>query len=272
MKRKEKTMPKDDENKVVVVEGQQPAPAVTELTGGMDVIRLAEEADARVNALNKVMTACLKVTTPHDWVIIGGKPYLQESGCTKVATLLGISFEIVQGFPLIETDSYGYKTYTYRVRAFGKNTYVEGEGQRSAKEEFFTGKGDKKKQPEEIKDRDVRIAALTNAKANAIKSIIPNLKNIEVETLEAAGIDISKIQGYTFKTGSNGGKTGQEEEFECEHCHKKINGKTASYSQSKFNNHIYCFDCQKLAAANKLKKTGEVVEVEPQDEDEEEEE
>ena len=262
-------MPEVDENKVVVVEGQQQPANVTELTGGVDVLRLAEEADARVNALNKVMTASLKVTTPHDWVIIGGKPYLQESGCTKVASLLGISFEIVQGFPLIETDSFGYKTYTYRVRALGRGTYVEGEGQRSMKEEFFVGKGDSKKAPEQIKDRDVRIAALTNAKANAIKSIIPNLKNLEIETLEAAGIDISKIQGYTFKQGAKGGKTeDQKETFKCEGCGKEVNQKTASFSQSKFSGHIYCFDCQQKAAANKLKKTGEVVDLTPQDSEE----
>ncbi len=264
-------MPEVDEKKeVVVVEGQQPQANLTELTGGNDVIRLAEEAEARVNALNKIMTASLKVTTPHDWVIIGGKPYLQESGCTKVASLLGVSFEVCPGFPLIETDSFGYKTYTYRVRAFGKNTYVEGEGQRSMKEEFFAGKGDKKKQPEEIKDRDVRIAALTNAKANAIKSIIPNLKNIEVETLEQAGLDTSRIQGYTFKQGSKGGKTeDQKETFKCEGCGKEVNQKTASFSQSKFSGHIYCFECQQKAAANKLKKTGEVVDLSQEDGEEE---
>ena len=255
----------EEKKDVVVVENQQRQSSIMELTNGNDVIRLAEEAEMRVAALNKIMVASLKVTNPHDWVIIGGKPYLQESGCTKVASLLGISFEVCPGFPIVETDAIGYKTYTYRVRAFGKNTYVEGEGQRSAKEEFFTGKGENKKQPEQIKDRDVRIAALTNAKANAIKSIIPNLKNIEIETLELAGLDTSKISGYTFKAGSKGGKTEEQQEiFKCEGCGKDVNQKTASFSQAKFSNHIYCYDCQKKAAANKLRKTGEVVEVEPQ--------
>ena len=179
--------------------------------------------------------------------MIGGKPYLQESGCTKVANLIGISFEIAPGFPIVEVDKEGYKTFTFRVRAFGKNTYVEGEGQRSMRDSFFSSNG--KKKPEEINERDVRIAALTNAKANAIKSIIPGLKNIEVSTLESAGIDTTKVSGYSFKEGKQGGRTGKEkeEDFECERCHAKVSGKVASYSQTYFGGHIFCVDCQSHA-------------------------
>jgi len=251
-----------EENKVVVVDGEpRQETSITNITEkGDDIILLAEQAEAKVNALKKVMTAALSVTSHHDWVLIGGKPYLQESGCTKVANLLGISFEIAPGFPTVETDSMGYKTYTYRVRAFGKNTYVEGEGQRSMRDDFFSKKKDGMKRPEEINDRDVRIAALTNAKANAIKSIIPGLKNLEDKTLADAGIDTSKIAGFAFKTGSEGGRTGNEEEFVCEGCGKKVTSKVASYSQSKFSGHVYCMDCQVKAANTKKKYTGEVVE------------
>ena len=250
----------EERNDVVVAENNSVSTPITNIVENDDVILLAEQAEKKVNALKKIMNACLSITTTKDWVLIGGKPYLQESGCTKVANLIGISFEIAPGFPIIETDERGYKTYTYRVRAFGKNSYVEGEGQRSMKDEFFCGKNDKKKAPEEINDRDVRIAALTNAKANAIKSIIPGLKNIETSTLEEVGIDVKNISGFSFKSGSKGGKTGNEEEFECEVCHKKINGKIASYSQSKFSNHIYCLDCQARAARAKERVTGEITE------------
>lgn len=249
------------ENEVLVVEPQNATPegTVANITQrGDDLIILAEQAEQKVAALKKVMTACLSVTSPFDWVLIGGKPYLQESGCTKIANLIGVSFEIAPGFPVIETDSKGYKTYTYRVRAFAKNTYVEGEGSRSMKEDFFSKSKDGMKLPEEIKDRDVRVAALTNAKANAIKSIIPGLKNMEINTLKEAGIKIESINGYAFKTGSKGGKSGNEEEFVCEGCGKKVNGQIASYSQGHFSGHIYCLDCQVKAAKTKQKYTGEV--------------
>jgi len=245
-----------EENKVVVVDGATPTPkenSITNITGkDDDVILLAAQAQEKVNALKKIMTACLSITSTQDWVLIGGKPYLQESGCTKVANLLGISFEIAPGFPTCVEDKLGYRTYTYRVRAFGKNSYVEGEGQRSASDTFFTGTGDKKKAPEQINDRDVRIAALTNAKANAIKSIVPGLKNIETKDLEEAGIDISRLQGYSFKEGKQGGRTTQEkeEDFVCAKCGAKVSQKVASYSQAKFNGMILCVECQGKARVN----------------------
>ena len=262
----------DNEQKVVVVDAtEKPTTESTSVTNitdkGDDIILLAEQAEQKVNALKKVMTACLTVTSELDWVLISGKPYLQESGCTKIANLIGISFEIVPGFPTITTDERGYKTYTYRVRAFAKTTYVEGEGQRSASEDFFAGKGEKRKAPEEINDRDVRIAALTNAKANAIKSIIPGLKNITIDVLEQAGLPVKKIGGYSHKSGSQGGKTGTEEEFVCEHCGKKINGRVASFSKSKFSNHVYCVDCQQIAAKNKERLTGEVTKIYSENDD-----
>ena len=254
-------MANEETKPVEVVYPETNAPTVrtddiTSLASADDLIYLGEQAQKRINALKKVMTAALSITTPHDWVLIGGKPYLQESGTTKVGNLLGISFEIVPGYPVIETDSQGYKTYTYRVRAYGKTTRVEGEGSRSMKEDFFRKRGqDKFLSPEEISERDVMIAALTNAKNNAIKAIVPGLKNIEVETLEEAGININKIQGYTFKDGSQGGKKKNDafaSGLKCEYCNKPVTQQQASYSQGRFRNHILCFDCQKLASSGKL--------------------
>lgn len=56
-----------------------------------NILQIAEEAEKRVDAINKIMSAVLKVTTAKDWVIIGGTPYLQESGATKVARVFGVS-------------------------------------------------------------------------------------------------------------------------------------------------------------------------------------
>ena len=247
----------EEKNNVVVIDGKPTTEnPITNIVESDNIILLAEQAEKKVAALQKIMTACLSMTTPHDWVLIGGKPYLQESGCTKVANLIGISFEIAPNFPVVTVDSEGYKTFTYRVRAFGKNTYVEGEGQRSMRDDFFSKTKDGKKPPELINERDVRIAALTNAKANAIKSIIPGLKNIEVATLTNAGIDTTKISGYTFKTGKESGKTGNETEFKCEGCGKSVTGKVASFSQAHYSGHIYCVDCQNKASKTKEKMTG----------------
>lgn len=215
-----------------------------------NIIYLAERADKYIVAMNKIMTAALKITNELDWVLIGGKPYLQESGATKVARLFGISWQKV-GTPLCECDRDGYLTYTYSMRFMLRDQFVECDGSRSMREDFFAGKPDengKIKKPDEIDARDVKLAAYTNCINNGIKRLIPNLRNIDTATLEAAGLDVSSIRGYTFKQGSKGGNSGKAEDsgLTCSKCNKPVTQSVASFSQSKFDA-ILCMDCQKQA-------------------------
>lgn len=225
-----------------------------------NIMQVAVRADRMVTALNKIMSAALKVTTPKDWTIIGGSPYLQESGATKVARLFGIGWRIADGQPTVERDSDGYPTYTYRMTFTMGNITIEAEGSRSARDEFFAGKktdkdGNPKKQKsiDEIDMRDVKQAAYTNCLNNGIKRILPGLRNLEVSDLEKAGLNTSALKGYTFKTGSRGGNSGKAEDsgILCEDCGKPITQKVASYSESKYGRKL-CMDCQKAASMNAI--------------------
>lgn len=243
-------------NEVEIIEND-----ITDLTarpqdGGLldantdNILYLAEKADKYIEAMNRIMDAALKITNELDWVLIGGKPYLQESGSTKVARLFGISIQLI-GKPTVEVDGDGYKTYTYKARFMLKDQFVECEGSRGMKEDFFAKAGKDKplKKPDEIDERDVKMAAYTNCLNNGIKRLIPNLRNIDVATLEKAGLDVSRINGYTFKDGSKGGtaKAAEESGLVCANCGKPVTQKVASYAQSKFGA-ILCMDCQKGAA------------------------
>ena len=212
-----------------------------------NILYLAEKAEKYIEAMNRIMDAALKITNELDWVLIGGKPYLQESGTTKVARLFGISIQLL-GQPLVEFDSEGYKTYTYKARVMLKDQFVECEGSRGMKEDFFAKQGKDKplKKPDEIDDRDVKMAAYTNCLNNGIKRLIPNLRNIDTATLERAGLDVSKIQGYTFKEGAKGGasKSAEASGLVCSKCGAAVTQKVASYSQGKYGA-ILCMDCQK---------------------------
>lgn len=214
-----------------------------------NILYLAEKAEKYIDAMNRIMDAALRITNELDWVLIGGKPYLQESGTTKVARLFGISIQLI-GAPTIEFDNEGYKTYTYKARFMLKDQFIECEGSRGMKEDFFAKQKDKPlKKPDEIDERDVKMAAYTNCLNNGIKRLIPNLRNIDVATLERAGIDVGKINGYTFKEGSKGGakaSSAEESGLKCEKCGAAITQKVASYSQSKFGK-MYCMECQKGA-------------------------
>lgn len=210
-----------------------------------NILYLAEKAEQYISAMNKIMEAALKITNELDWCLIGGKPYLQESGATKVARLFGISISII-GQPIVDVDAQGYKTWTYKARFMLKDQFIECEGSRSMKDDFFAKAKNGLKKPDEIDERDVKMAAYTNCVNNGIKRLIPNLRNIDIATLESAGLDVSKISGYTFKTGSKGGSDNKAEssELKCENCGKAVSQKVASYAQGKFGK-ILCMDCQR---------------------------
>ena len=216
-------------------------------TSSDNIMYMAEKADKMITAMNKIMSAALKITSEYDWTLIGGKPYLQESGATKVARLFGISWQI--GNPIIDCDSEGYKTFTYKGRFEMRGQFIECEGSRSMKDDFFGGKPDARKAVDEISERNVRQAAYTNCINNGIKRIIPGLRGIDVRTLEEAGIDTGKVKGYTFKDGSKGGAAKADSGLKCEKCGASISQKVASYSQSKYDGHMYCMDCQRAASS-----------------------
>lgn len=222
-----------------------------------NIVALGERADKMVTALNKIMAAALKVTTARDWVLIGGTPYLQEAGATKVARLFGISTRICDGFPQVKRGEDGYPIYKYRMIFSMGGQSIEAEGMRSAGDEFFAGKKtDKNGNPvsqkalDAIPLDDVERAAYTNCMNNGIKRLIPGLRNLDVADLEAAGINIGKAGGYTFKTGSKGGNSGKAEDsgIVCADCGTPITQKVASYSQSKYGRPL-CMKCQEKAKA-----------------------
>lgn len=211
-----------------------------------NILYLAEKAEQYISAMNRIMDAALKITNERDWCLIGGGVYLQETGASKIARLFGISIQIL-GNCIIEADAKGYKTFTYKARFILKDQFVEAEGSRSMKDEFFSGKGCRKS-PDEIDERDVKMAAYTNCLNNGIKRLIPGLRGLDIKALENAGFDTSQIRGYTFKTGSQGGNSGKAEDsgIVCETCGTPITQKVASYSQSKFGKAL-CMSCQKGA-------------------------
>lgn len=215
-----------------------------------NILYMAEKAEKYIEAMNRIMDAALKITNEFDWVLIGGKPYLQESGATKIARLFGISWQMIGNSPQIDVDTEGYKTYTFKARFMLKDQFIECEGSRSMKDDFFARTKNGLKKPDEVDERNVKMSAYTNCINNGIKRLIPNLRNIDVSVLEDAGLDTNKMSGYTFKTGSKGGTSKKAEDtgLVCEVCGKAVTQKVASFSQSKFGQ-ILCMDCQKGGAA-----------------------
>lgn len=221
-----------------------------------NLLQMAEQAERRIEAINRIMSASLKVTNTNDWVLIGGVPYLQESGATKVARVFGIGWKIKDGFPTIDVEPDGHFTYTYDIVFKMGGIEIEATGSRSSKDEFFTGKEDKEKgkmakKPCDIDKRDVKLSAYTNCINNGIKRILPGLRNLTVEDMQRAGIDCGKMKGYGFKGTSKNSTTTATGDFKCENCESVITSQEVSYSKAKYQKEL-CRKCQGLAQKGEL--------------------
>ena len=220
-----------------------------------NILMLAEQAEKRIDAVKKIMSAALKITNENDWCLIGGKPYLQEAGASKVARLFGVSWKI--GNPEIITDGQGYKTYIFKGIFTLNNESIEAEGSRSMKDDFFMKVKDyekstkdktvyKTKSLDEIDERDVRMSAYTNCINNGIKRLVPGIRNLKLEDLEKADFDTQSIPGFTFNNGSKGGTSAKSTDtgLVCSCCGKGITQAEASYSEGKYGARL-CRVCQK---------------------------
>lgn len=226
-----------------LVPQEQPQQEIVEVSPDT-IFLMAEQAEKTIAALNKIMQAALQITTEKDWVVISGSPYLQESGATKVRALFGISWQI-NNSPDVESHTDGHRTYTYHGTFSFRGSQIDAEGSRSSKDDFFSKlKGGNTRSVDEIDMKNVRKAAYTNCINNGMKRILPGLRNIDIEALKAAGMDLNKIKGFSHGSGSKGGAGQQGPAGTCEDCGAEINHSVKSFSESKFGKPL-CMNCQK---------------------------
>ena len=174
------------------------------------LLRVAEMAGKRIEAVIKIKQMALKVTNPGDWIDQSGRPYLYVSGSEKIANLFNISWQIDE--PEVETEPDGHFTYTFRGTFRIPGRSITAEGSRSSKDPFFKKydwvNGKKIEKPiSAIDRRDVRMAAMTNLFGNGITRIL-GIRNLSYEDLaEYAGITKEMIEKVDYrKKGSEGKK------------------------------------------------------------------
>jgi hypothetical protein len=177
------------------------------------LLQVAERAEKRIEAVNKIKMLALRVTNQHDWVDQGGKPYLQASGGEKVARLFGISWTISE--PIFETDEGGHFSYTYKGTFTLSGASIEAVGTRSSKDPFFkkysypkdeNGNGVKTElPPSEIDKGDLKKAAFTNLIGNGITRLL-GIRNLTWDDLQAANITKDGVNKVGYK------KSGKQQE------------------------------------------------------------
>ncbi|MDD5040785.1 MAG: hypothetical protein PHY34_06640 [Patescibacteria group bacterium] len=166
------------------------------------LLSLAEQAEKRIDAMNKIKRVAIRLTNRHDWVDQEGKPYLQVSGAEKIARMFGISWRISEPTKDIAPD--GHYTYTYKGYFSLAGATIEAIGTRSSKDKFFrkydysTG-GKVELPPSAIDEGDVKKAAYTNCIGNGITRLL-GLRNLTYEDLqEYAEISRDMIAHVEYK-------------------------------------------------------------------------
>lgn len=150
-----------------------------------DLVKVAEMAEKRIEAIKKIKSVALRVTNINDWIDQGGKPYLQASGAEKVGRTFGISWRIDE--PTLTTEEDNNYSYTYKGYFSLGSATIEAIGSRGTKDPFFSKSHGEAKPLSEIDRNDVKKAAYTNLLGNGITRIL-GIRNLTWEELEAAGI------------------------------------------------------------------------------------
>ena len=192
-----------------------------ELSMGNDqLIWMADQAQKRVSAISSIMKYALEITTHLDWVLIGGNPYLQETGASKIARLFNISWQIAPPSKVWDEERDGHYSYKTGGKFTFSGAEIDAYGMASTHDEFFIGKAgnpDKpQKKPQDVNERDIMQKAYVNCLNRGIKTIIPGLRNITVESLVDSKIDTSKIKGYGFNSGYQEEMSGEAKDQKAE--------------------------------------------------------
>ena len=169
-----------------------------------NAIKRAERMEAYVR---KIKTLAIKQTNKHDFVDMGGKPYLQASGAEKIARLFGISWRICEGYPKKDqiTDEKGtYYMYTYKGEFTMGGKSIEIIGTCSQKDKFLGTQGDKARPASEIDETNIIKKANTNMIVRGVTTIL-GIRNLTWEEVEAGGVEHKQTSKVTYATGGAGG-------------------------------------------------------------------
>lgn len=164
----------------------------------LDPVKAIAEANKRVEFFKQIKTISLKMTAAGDWVLEGGKPYLQGSGCEKLKPVWGIEIKDAKIEPSLKDGLELYKQngeiafeclVTGRCKVTGEESVFI--GGRSSRDGFFSSQ-------KNLDIVDVYKAAYTNAEVQAVMRLL-GMRNLSVDDLKEAGIDSAKVGSVAFK-------------------------------------------------------------------------
>lgn len=185
-----------------------------------DIVNLEksiESAERYVNLMNRIRLMAVKLLNASDISNQGGKPYIEKSGCDKIAAAFGVRIFGVEFERESFKDEKGdYYVYTCTGNGTWNNHEDNDVGVASSRDDFFgtfKQNGEKTFKPlSEVDPCDIKKKALTNFANRIIKKLI-GLSFTWEELFDLSGntITAESCKKVEFGRGSKGGNSDSPE-------------------------------------------------------------
>lgn len=189
----------------------------TEIIQSSSNVRSIEEtvkqAERYVQAMNQIRGLSVKATNVMDWSDQGGKPYLEKSGCDKIASTFGVKLDSPEITREMITDDLGeYAQYTVSGSGRWNNIETSEIGMCSSRDDFFGRKSGGYKPLSEVDLNDIKKKAFTNWANRIIKKLLGlSFTWEELAVLSEGKIKKDTVKKVEFGAGSKGGNTDSPE-------------------------------------------------------------
>ena len=176
-----------------------------------------KNAEKYVAAMAKIRLLAIQLTNAMDWSDQGGKPYLEKSGCDKIASGFGVKFNNPEFAKETIVDDKGeYVQYTCSGEGRWNNVEASEIGVCSTRDDFFGTKkvnGEREFKPlSEVDLTDIKKKAFTNFANRLIKKILGlSYTWEELKELSKGAVTLETVKKVAFGAGSKGGNTDSPE-------------------------------------------------------------
>lgn len=197
-------------NELETTQSNEIIPNQTEIRSIEETVKSAERY---LESLGKIRLLAIKMTNNLDWSSQGDKPYLEKSGCDKIAAAFGVKiFGVTSKMTKYSDDKGDY--YICETIGGGKwnNHEQEEKGTCSTRDDFFGKKGGNYKPLSEVDLTDIMKKSFTNFANRLIKKLLGlSFSWEEIALLSGNTITKNTVSKVEFGQGSKGGNTDSPE-------------------------------------------------------------
>lgn len=168
-----------------------------------------KEAEKYIELMGKIRLSAIRLTNNGDWSNQGSKPYLEKSGCDKIASAFGVKiFNVTFEKEAMKDDAGDYLVYTCSASGVWNNHEESEIGTCSTRDDFFGKHGGSFKPMSEVDITDVKKKAFTNLANRLIKKLIGlSFSWDEIKELSGGKITQETVVKVDRTAGARGGNT-----------------------------------------------------------------